>query len=80
MLALLLACAAGYFPFADPVIEGTTDNWVSEVSEFVENHGVCFVMFVQKRSPRCKAIFEDFQEAANRSRGMVKYLSTSQSI
>ena len=75
MLALLLACAAGYFPFEEPVIEGTTDNWVSEVSEFVENSGVCFVMFVQKRSPRCKAIFEDFQEAANRSRGMVKYIS-----
>lgn len=75
MLALLLARAACYFPFEAPVVEGTTDNWVDEVSEFVQNSGVCFVMFVQKRSPRCKAIFEDFQEAANRSLGMVKYVS-----
>lgn len=75
MFALLIVFSVCYFPFNAPVIEGTTDNWVEEVSEYVANSGVCFVMFVQKRSPRCKAIFPDFQEAANNSIGMVKYLS-----
>ena len=75
MFVLLFSFAFCYFPFQHPVIEGTTDNWVSEVSEYVANSGVCFIMFVQKRSPRCKAIFPDFQEAANKSVGMVKYIS-----
>lgn len=75
MFACFLTLSLCYFPFQAPVVEGTTESWVSDVSEFVEGGGVCFIMFVQKRSPRCKEIFPDFQEAANISEGMVKYLS-----
>jgi thiol-disulfide isomerase/thioredoxin len=75
LLSSFFCLSCSYFPFQSPVIEGTTDNWVSEVSEYVANHGVVFVLFVQKRSPPCKALFPDFQEAANQSNGMVKFVS-----
>ncbi|OHT05675.1 Thioredoxin family protein [Tritrichomonas foetus] len=74
MFFLFFTSVISYFPFEEPIIEGTTDNWVDEVTDFVEN-SVCFVMFIQKRSPRSKALFPDFQEAANRSLGMVKFVS-----
>lgn len=71
---ILLIKISSYFPFQSPVVQGTTDNWVDEVSEYAEN-SVCFIMFIQKRSPRSKAIFADFQEAANKTAGLIKFVS-----
>jgi hypothetical protein len=75
LLCLFLAGVHSYFPFEAPVIEGRTENWVSEVSEYIEDGGICVVFFIQKRAPRCKAYFQEFQEAANRSEGLIKFIS-----
>jgi len=74
MLLWFPVIVLSYFPFEPQVIEGTTDNWVIEVSDYAQK-GVCLVAFVQPRSPPCKAIIEDFNVAANLSKGMIKFLS-----
>jgi hypothetical protein len=74
-IPLLPVIVRSYFPFVSPVVEVTTENWVSEVSHYVASHGVVFALFLKKRSPSSKAVFPDFQEAANRSIGMVKFVS-----
>jgi hypothetical protein len=75
LIAALAARAGCYFPFQPPVVEVTTDTWVGEVSQEVAAHGVVVALFIKKRSPPCKALFPDFQEAANRSHGMAKFVS-----
>jgi thiol-disulfide isomerase/thioredoxin len=57
------------------VVEVTTDSWVREVSQDVAAYGVVFALFLKKGSPPCKAVFPDFQEAANKSVGLVKFVS-----
>lgn len=74
LFSLFISSIVAYFPFQPPIIEGTTNNWVGEVTDYVDN-SVCFVMFIQKRSPRSKSIFPDFQEAANRTAGLIKFVS-----
>lgn len=74
MILLLLYQSLCYFPFKPPVVEGTTDNWVLEVTDYVQD-SVCVVMFIQPKSPRCKAHFQEFQKAANISQGMIKFVA-----
>ncbi|KAK8885590.1 hypothetical protein M9Y10_041040 [Tritrichomonas musculus] len=74
LFSYFVATILAYFPFQPPVVEGTTSNWVEEVTDYVDN-SVCFIMFIQKRSPRSKSIFPDFQEAANRTAGLIKFVS-----
>jgi thiol-disulfide isomerase/thioredoxin len=74
-LLLFSVFTKSYFPFQPPVIEVTTENWITEVSQYVGAYGVVFALFLKKGSPPCKMIFPDFQEAANKSQGMVKFIS-----
>ena len=74
MLVLLLSLVSCYFPFQYPVIEGTSDNWVNDIVDQADKT-VVFVMFIKKRSPQSKALFPEFQEAANQSIGMAKFVS-----
>ena len=63
-----------FFPFKSPVIEGTEYNWVDEVSNYIDK-GVVFAIFVKRRSPKTNAVVYEFQKAANKSAGMIKFIS-----
>jgi hypothetical protein len=71
---IFFAAARSFFPFQSPVIKCDGENWVNEVLDYVEK-GVVFAIFVKKRSPKTNAVVEDFQIAANKSDGMIKFVS-----
>lgn len=74
MLSFLFAQGISYFPFTAPVVEGNEANWVTEVANYAK-YGTCFVIFVKKHSPKTNALVPEFQKAANKSAGMVKFIS-----
>ena len=73
-LSIFLKSSLSIFPFKEPVVKCDNDNWVSEVLDYTEK-GVVFAIFVKKRSPKTNAVVNDFQLAANKSAGMVKFVS-----
>lgn len=73
-LPLFFYSSISIFPFKEPVIKCDNDNWVNEVIDYTER-GVVFAIFVKKRSPKTNAAVNDFQLAANKSAGMIKFVS-----
>jgi len=73
-LPIFFAASRSFFPFKAPVVKCDGDNWVNQVLDYAEK-GVVFAIFVKKRSPKTNAVVEEFQIAANKSAGMIKFVS-----